>query len=217
MREKGNADDYRYFPDPDLPPLEVSRTWIEETRAALPELPAAKRARYTAKLGLSADAADVITEHPQLSAFFDRAQELAGGDAKRVANFLVNEVKRDVSYDGLEATFPVTAEHLVELVRLVDDGTISGKIAKDVYAEMVKTKKPAGDIVETRGLRVVTDVGAIEKICADVVAANGKQAEQYRAGKTALLGYFVGQVMKASQGKASPEVVNATLKKLLGG
>jgi aspartyl-tRNA(Asn)/glutamyl-tRNA(Gln) amidotransferase subunit B len=216
MREKGNADDYRYFPDPDLPPLEVSRATIDEIRAALPELPAAKRERYVTKLGLSRDVAEVLTEHPKLSAWFDRAVELAGGDAKRVANFLVNEVKRDVRYDGLEASFPVAPERFVELIELVDDGTISGKIAKDVYAEMVASRRPAAEIVEAKGLRVVTDAGAIETICANVVAANAKQAEQYRAGKSALFGYFVGQVMKATQGKASPEVVNATLKRLLG-
>ncbi len=216
MREKGNADDYRYFPDPDLPVLEVSRAWIDETRASLPELPVARRDRYVSTLGLSLDVADVLVEHPRLSEWFDRAFELAGGDAKRVANFVVNEVKRDVSYRGIDATFPMPAEHVAELIKLVDAGTISGKIAKDVYAEMVKTQKPAGEIVAAKGLTVVTDVAAIEKICADVIAANTKQTESYRSGKTALFGYFVGQVMRASQGRASPEIVNTTLKKLLG-
>ena len=215
MREKGNADDYRYFPDPDLPPLEVSRAWIDATRASLPELPVAKRERYVTQLGLTREIADVLTEHPALSSWFDRAFELAGGDAKRVANFLVNEVKRDVTYRGLDASFPLSPEHVVELIRLVDAGTISGKIAKDVYGEMVKTRARAAVIVEQKGLTVVNDTAEIERICRDVLDANKKQADSYRSGKTGVFGFFVGQVMRAMQGRANPELVNDTLKKLL--
>ncbi|MEI8255898.1 MAG: Asp-tRNA(Asn)/Glu-tRNA(Gln) amidotransferase subunit GatB [Deltaproteobacteria bacterium] len=215
MREKGNADDYRYFPDPDLPPLDASPAWVDEIRAALPELPVARRARYISQLGLGADVADVLIEHPRLSAWFEEAHARVGGDAKRVANFLVNEVKRDVSYRGLDATFPLEPASVAELLRLVDAGTISGKIAKDVYAEMVRSRKGAADIVRDKGLTVVNDAAAIEKICRDVVDANPKQAESFRAGKTALFGFFVGQVMKATQGRASPESVNEALKRLL--
>jgi len=129
----------------------VQSAWVEEIRASLPELPPVKRERYVTKLGLGRDVADVLVEHPKLSAWFERAFELAGGDAKRVANFLVNEVKRDVTYHGLDAQFPLAPEHIAELIKLVDAGTISGKIAKDVYGEMVRTRKRAADIVEDKG------------------------------------------------------------------
>ena len=215
LREKGNADDYRYFPEPDLPPLEVSHTWVESIRAALPELPSAKRDRYVREFGLSGDLADVLIEHPKLSAWFEEAAKLARGDAKRVANFLVNEVKRDVRYEGLEAHFPLEPAAVAELLKLVDTGTISGKIAKDVYTEMVRTQKAAESIVKERGLTVMTDVASIEAVCRDVVLHNQKQAESFRAGKTGVFGFFVGQVMKATQGRASPDMVNDVLKRLL--
>jgi aspartyl-tRNA(Asn)/glutamyl-tRNA(Gln) amidotransferase subunit B len=215
LREKGNADDYRYFPEPDLPPLVVSREEIAALAASLPELPGARRERYVRELGLSPDVAVVLTEHPKLSAYFEEAHRLAGGDAKRVANFLVNEVKRDVVYDGLEARFPVAPEALAELLKLVDAGTISGKIAKDVYAEMARTRRPARAIVEEKGLTVVTDTSALEAVCRQVIESNPKQAETYRSGKTGVFGFFVGQVMKATQGRASPELVNELLKRML--
>jgi aspartyl-tRNA(Asn)/glutamyl-tRNA(Gln) amidotransferase subunit B len=216
LREKGNADDYRYFPEPDLPPLEVSHEWVERVRAEHPELPAAKRERYVKTLGIDPKAADVLTEHPALSAWFEKAHALAGGDAKRVANFLVNEVKRDVVYEGLSARFPIEPAALAELLALVDAGTISGKIAKDVYADMAQSGRGAAAIVKDKGLTVVTDTGAIEAAVRQVLDANPKQADSYRGGKTALFGFFVGQVMKATQGRASPELVNETLKRMLG-
>jgi aspartyl-tRNA(Asn)/glutamyl-tRNA(Gln) amidotransferase subunit B len=215
LREKGNADDYRYFPEPDLPPLEVTEPLVQAAFDSLPELPAARRERYIETLGLTPDVAGVLTEHPALSAYFEEALQHAGGDAKRVANFLVNEVKRDVAYDGLAAQFPVGSEALAELIKLVDAGTISGKIAKDVYAEMAKTRRPASAIVADKGLTVVTDAAALEAICQQVIAANPKQADSYRGGKTGVFGFFVGQVMKATQGRAAPELVNDLLKQLL--
>lgn len=216
MREKGNAEDYRYFPEPDLPPLEVSRELIERARASLPELPASRRRRYVAELGLSPELAMVLTEHPRLSEWFEEAARLAGGDAKRVANWVVNEVKRDVTYDGLQARFPVSAEQLAALLKLVDAGIISGKIAKDVYAEMVRSHRDPETIVKEQGLTVVRDESAIELVCREVIEAYPKQAESYRAGKTGVFAFFVGQVMKKTQGRASPDLVNASLKKLLG-
>lgn len=215
MREKGSAEDYRYFPEPDLPPLTVSSETIEELRQSLPELPAARRERFVKQMGLPPETASVLTEHPRLSTWFEEVLRHAGGDPRRVANFVVNEVKRDVVYDGLNAHFPVEPAAVAELLTLVDAGTISGKIAKDVYAEMTRTRRSPRTIVEEKGLTVMTDPAAIEAICREVIAANPKQVESYRGGKTGVFGYLVGQVMKATQGRASPELVNETLRRLL--
>ncbi len=214
MREKGNADDYRYFPDPDLPPLHVAPATVEDARATLPVLPAERRARYVHELGLPPDAAAVLTEHPALADWFDLVIA-CGVDARRASNFVVNEMKRDVVYRGLDADIPLQPNALAELLAMVDAGTLTGKIAKDVYAKMVATGSRAADIVRDAGLSVVSDDAAIDAACRAVVDANPKQVDGYRKGKTALLGFFVGQVMKATQGRANPERVNATLKRLL--
>lgn len=216
LRSKEEAQDYRYFPDPDLPPLVIDRAFIERERERLPELPEARRRRFVSEWKLSPYAANVLTGHPKIGDFFEEAVK-AHGEPVKVANFVQNEVLRDVKLAGLEASFPVTAESVAELLKLVDGGTISGKQAKDVYAEMVTTKKAPKDIVAEKGMAQITDASALEEICRNIVEQNPKQVEAYRKGKTGLLGFFVGQAMKETKGSASPAVVNEILTKLLAG
>jgi aspartyl-tRNA(Asn)/glutamyl-tRNA(Gln) amidotransferase subunit B len=203
MRSKEEAHDYRYFPDPDLPPLAVSDAWVEEIRGALPELPLARRDRFAAEYGLSDNDARALTEERNVADYFEAAAR-AHGDAKKVANWVMNV--------GAEAVLP---DALAELLRLIDDGTISGKIAKDLFQKMAETGERAALIVEREGLRQVTDTSAIEAAARVVIDQNPKQVEQYRSGKAQMLGFFVGQVMKATGGKANPQVVNDILRKLL--
>jgi aspartyl-tRNA(Asn)/glutamyl-tRNA(Gln) amidotransferase subunit B len=214
MRSKEDAHDYRYFPDPDLPPLVLEANWVEQLKAALPELPDARRARYVA-MGLSAYDAHVLTIEKETAVFFETMA--AGRDAKLAANWLtgdyfaaLNRLKRDI------ADPPVSAAHMGELLDLIADDTISGKIAKDVFEAMLETGQAPGAIVEERGLRQVTDTGAIEAAVAGVLAANPDKLVEYRAGKDKLFGFFVGQTMKAMAGKGNPALVNEVLKKLLG-
>ncbi len=225
LRSKEDAHDYRYFPDPDLPPLVVSAAQIAAIRATLPELPASKRARWQSELGLTAADAQVLSAHPALARFFEATAALVAGDAptaeqraaagKRCANFLQAEVLRYVAFHGLEASLPVEASALAELLAVVEAGTISGKMAKDVFAEMVATGKRAQKIVAQRGLSQVSDTGVLEAAAREVLAQNAGQVERYRAGKTNVLGFFVGQVMKATKGAANPALVNDVLKRLL--
>ena len=215
MRSKETAQDYRYFPDPDLPPLVLEEAFVASVKTAMPEMPRDKRARYVAEYKLPVAAAGVLTQHPRVAALFEQAAR-SHGDATRVANFIQSEVLRDVVTKGISAEIPVTAQQIVDVLKLVDDGKISGKQAKDVYAKMKGTAKDAGEIVSELGIAQVSDAGALEPIVAAVVAANPKQAEQLRAGKVGLMGYFVGQVMKETKGSANPQLVNELLKKALG-
>jgi aspartyl-tRNA(Asn)/glutamyl-tRNA(Gln) amidotransferase subunit B len=215
LRSKEEAHDYRYFPEPDLPPLVVDDAFVADQKASLEELPAARRERF-AGLGLSAAAAHVLTGHPRVSDFFERAVRVHG-DAVKVANFVQTEVLGDVETRGLDATFPVTAEQVAELLALVDKKTISGKQAKEVYAKLVGTDKSPAAVVAESGLVQMSDPAELEAICKRIVEANPKQVASYRAGKTALLGFFVGQVMKETKGSANPAVVNEILGRLLGG
>jgi aspartyl-tRNA(Asn)/glutamyl-tRNA(Gln) amidotransferase subunit B len=214
LRSKEDAHDYRYFPEPDLPPLVVDAAFVAEQRASLEELPAARRARFVAELGLTPYAASVLTAHPRISDFFERTLRLHG-DAVKAANFVQTEVLRDVATTGLAATFPVTPEQVAELLKLVDAKTISGKQAKEVYAKVARTDKSPADVVKEAGLSQLSDLGELEAICKRIVDANPKQAAGYRGGKTALLGYFVGQVMKETRGSANPGIVNEILARLL--
>jgi aspartyl-tRNA(Asn)/glutamyl-tRNA(Gln) amidotransferase subunit B len=214
MRSKEQAQDYRYFPDPDLPPLVLTEAFVDEIRRSMPELPRAKRQRFVDDLGLSPYAAHVVTSHPRVAAFFEEAAHLSGHPVK-VANFIQSEVLRDVETHGLEAKIPVSARQIASLLDLVEKGSISGKQAKEVYAKMRGTDGAPGAIVESLGIRQVSDEGAIEDLCRKLIEQNPKQADQLRAGKTALLGYFVGQVMKATKGSANPQLVNDVLKRLL--
>jgi aspartyl-tRNA(Asn)/glutamyl-tRNA(Gln) amidotransferase subunit B len=226
MRSKEEAHDYRYFPDPDLPPLVLAEERIEAFRQAMPELPEAMRQRWQKELGLTAYDAGVLTSHPCIARYFDEAAAALaaamgkGAQAKagkKAANFIQGEVLRDVATDGLEAHFPVTAGQVAELLALVEDGTISGKMAKDVYARMAETGRGARRIVEAEGLSQVTDTSAIEAEVQKVLDANPGEVDKYREGKTSLLGFFVGQVMKATRGAANPKMVNEILQKRLSG
>jgi aspartyl-tRNA(Asn)/glutamyl-tRNA(Gln) amidotransferase subunit B len=215
MRSKEEAHDYRYFPEPDLPPLVLPEGFAERVRAGMPELPEARRVRFMEEYGLSYADASQLTSERALADYFERAAK-ASNNARGASNWIRSELLRELETTGLGAEeSPVAPEELGALVRLIDEGKISGKQAKDVLVEMFKTGKPASTIIDERGLAQVSDAGEIERIVDEVVASNPKQLEQYRAGKESLLGFFVGQVMKASQGKANPKIVNeALLKKL---
>jgi aspartyl-tRNA(Asn)/glutamyl-tRNA(Gln) amidotransferase subunit B len=218
MRSKEEANDYRYFPEPDLPPLVLSELEVEQARRELPELPRAKRARLVEAFGLSPAAAAVLTQHPRVAAFFEEAAMLSG-DPVRVGNFVQSEVLRDVTTHGLDAKIPVSARQIAELLSLVKKETISGKQAKDVYARLAKDASLALSplaVVTELGMAQVSDEEPILAACQSVIDRNPKQAEALRGGKASLFGFFVGQVMKETGGSANPKLVNATLKKLLG-
>jgi aspartyl-tRNA(Asn)/glutamyl-tRNA(Gln) amidotransferase subunit B len=214
MRSKEEAHDYRYFPDPDLLPLDVANDWIAGIKATLPELPDQKKKRFMADYGLSLyDASVLITERPRAD-FYEEAAK--GRDAKLAANWLMNELLALLNKEHKPIiNSPIKAEQLGGLIDLISDGTISGKIAKDVFAEMYATGKDAASIVEEKGLKQVTDTGAIEKIVDEVLAENPDNVAAYKGGKDKLFGFFVGQVMKKTQGKANPAAVNELLKKKL--
>ncbi|MFO0588895.1 MAG: Asp-tRNA(Asn)/Glu-tRNA(Gln) amidotransferase subunit GatB [Polyangiaceae bacterium] len=219
LRDKENDAGYRYFPEPDLPPLVVTPAYVAEVKGALAEGPEAKRARFVGEMRLTPYAAGVLTAHPRIAAFFEETVTILGAsaDATKAANFIQAEVLRDARTAGLEATFPVSPAQVAELLALVDKGTISGKQAKEVLAAISGTSKAPGDVVRERNMAVIRDEGAILTIARTLVAANPKQASAYRAGKTALLGYFVGQLMKETKGSASPDLVNAILTRVLRG
>jgi len=185
-------------------------------RAKLPELPAAKRERFLREHRLSEYAAGVLTAHPRTAAYFEEAAMLSGEPVK-VGNFIQSEVLRDVVFDGLSASLPVEAKHVAELVQLVATGRISGKQAKQVYAQMRDTKRPPSSIVDSLGLIVISDEKTLRNIAADIVAAHPKQADTYRSGKSGLLGFFVGQLMKVTGGSANPKLASELLKTELEG
>lgn len=216
MRSKEEAHDYRYFPDPDLLPLHVSQEQIDAIRETLPELPDQKKHRFMGDFGLSAYDAGVLIAEQSRAAYFETAAN--GNDAKLTANWVINELlgalNKDDNRDITDS--PIKAEQIGELTALISDSTISGKIAKDVFAEMYISGKNPGDIVEEKGLKQVTDTGAIEAIIDEVIAENPDNVAAYRGGKDKLFGFFVGQVMKKSQGKANPAAVNELLKTKLG-
>jgi aspartyl-tRNA(Asn)/glutamyl-tRNA(Gln) amidotransferase subunit B len=215
LRSKEEAQDYRYFPDPDLPPLVLSEAFVEEVRAGMPELPVEKRRRFIGDMGLSEYAAHVLTGHPRVAAFFEEAATLHGNPTK-VANFVQSEVLHDTRTHGLRADFPVSPRQVVALLQLVDAKTISGKQAKEVYARIAGTERSPQEVVAELGMQQVSDAAEIEAVCRRVIERSPKQVDQLRAGKTALMGFFVGQVMKETKGAANPQLVNDTLKKLLG-
>jgi aspartyl-tRNA(Asn)/glutamyl-tRNA(Gln) amidotransferase subunit B len=215
MRSKEHAHDYRYFPEPDLPPLAIGEEAIERVRASLPELPLDRRARFVERLGLSDYDATLLTSERPIADYYEQVVA-AGADAKRAANWVGSELLRELHRDGrpVEAC-PIAPPALAELVALVEDGTISGKIAKEVFGKMYASGRGPREIVAAEGLVQLTDEAAIEAACRAVLEANVKQVEKYRAGAANLLGFFVGQVMKATRGKANPELVNQVLKRLL--
>jgi aspartyl-tRNA(Asn)/glutamyl-tRNA(Gln) amidotransferase subunit B len=216
MRSKEDAHDYRYFPDPDLLPLVLTEEFVETIRKTLPELPDQKKARYIETLGLSAYDAAVLTSEKEIADYYEAVAK--GHDAKIAANWVTAELFGRLNKAGLSiAQSPVSAAALGEMIGLIEDNTISGKIAKTVFDKMMESGKPAKQIVEEEGLVQVTDMGAIEAAVDAVIAANADKVTEYRAGKDKLFGFFVGQVMKATGGKANPGLLNESLKKKLGG
>ena len=214
LRSKEDAHDYRYFPDPDLLPLVLDDAWIETLRANLPELPDAKRARFVSDYGLSPYDAAVLVADQETAAFYETVAK--GRDPKQAANWMTGDFFAALNRTGRAiADTPVSAENLGALLDLLADDTINGRIAKEVFEAMVETGEAPSAIVESRGLRQVTDAGAIDAAVASILAANQDKVAEYKSGKDKLFGFFVGQTMKAMAGKGNPALVNEALKKQL--
>ena len=217
MRGKEDANDYRYFPDPDLLPVEITPEFIESVRASLPELPDAKRQRFMTQYGLSPYDADSLTQSREVAEYFEAVTALTN-DAKLTANWMNGDVAAALNRAGLEINaIPVTTEALASLLKRIQDNTISGKIAKEVFDALWNGEGTTDEIIEKKGLKQITDSSAIEGLIDGIIAANPKQVEEYRSGKDKLFGFFVGQAMKASKGQANPEQLNAILKQKLEG
>jgi aspartyl-tRNA(Asn)/glutamyl-tRNA(Gln) amidotransferase subunit B len=219
MRSKEEANDYRYFPDPDLLPVELDQTFIESVRASLPELPDEKAARFARDLGLSAYDAGVLSASRDLGNYFEAVvADLGAAQAKLAANWVMGDLSSALNRDNLEiGASRVPPSALAGLLSRIVDATISGKIAKDVFEAMWSSGTAADEIIESKGLKQITDSGAIDSVIDAVIAANPKQLADFRAGKDKLFGFFVGQVMKATGGKANPAQLNDLLKTKLGG
>jgi len=215
MRTKEEAHDYRYFPEPDLVPIMVDQQWVGEIAKSLPELPDAKRERFVAEYGLPEYDADLLTSEKSLADWFEEAVRF-GGQPKSVSNWIMVELIRLLKEENrVIEDCPLKPKQLADMLRLIDKGTISGKIAKTVFEEIYKTGKDAETIVKEKGLVQISDAGEIEKIVDDVIARNPKEAARYKAGEEKLIGFFVGHVMKLTKGKANPQMVNELLKKKL--
>ncbi|MEN2998449.1 MAG: Asp-tRNA(Asn)/Glu-tRNA(Gln) amidotransferase subunit GatB [Brevinematia bacterium] len=216
MRTKEEAEDYRYFPDPDLPPVVIPRELVEQIRSSLPELPYQKYRRFRERYSLPSYDALILTEDKTLADYFEKAVKSYKGEPKKVSNWIMSEVMRYLNENNIDiSSFSVPAEYISELLNMIDDGKISIKIAKDIFPEIVRTQKPPAKIVEEKGLIQLSDTGEIEKLCKEVIQENPAEVEKYKSGKTNVLAYLVGQVMKKSQGKANPKLVNEILTKLL--
>jgi aspartyl-tRNA(Asn)/glutamyl-tRNA(Gln) amidotransferase subunit B len=227
MRSKEDAMDYRYFPDPDLPPLRIGADWVERVRATMPELPTAMRQRFMDQYGISDYDAMIVTQSKAMAEYFEAAVNAnAGGDkamqAKQVANWLMGDVSSTLNREGIEiSAIPVNAAQLALLLQRIADGTISNKIAKEVFAAMWAAPSLdanlADQVIDSKGLKQISDVGALEKIIDEVMAANQQSVDEYRAGKEKAFNSLVGQAMKATKGKGNPAQVNELLKKKLAG
>jgi len=218
MRTKEEAHDYRYFPDPDLLPLDISEEWKEQVRRTLPELPQAKQARYVGELGLSSYDASILTASREMADFFETALGDVPGQAKVCANWLIGEVSAQLNRDGLDmAQCPITPQQLGGMLKRIADGTISNSGAKEVFRAIWAEGGDADAIIEAKGLKQVSDTGAIEALVDEIIAANADKVAEYRSGKDKLFGFFVGLAMKASKGKANPAQLNDILKKKLAG
>ena len=218
MRGKEEANDYRYFPDPDLLPVVLDEAYIEEVRSELPELPAARRARFLADYALRDEDVDTLTATRALADYFEAAAATVADDPRLAANWVLGELAAALNRDGVDVADSRVAPHaLGELLLRIKDGTLSGKIAKDVFEAMWQGEGSADEIIDAKGLKQITDTGAIEAIIDEVLAASGEQVQQYRDGNQKVIGYLVGQVMKASQGKANPKQVNEILRSKLAG
>jgi aspartyl-tRNA(Asn)/glutamyl-tRNA(Gln) amidotransferase subunit B len=217
MRSKEEANDYRYFPDPDLLPITIDERLIDGVRATLPELPDAKRERFTRDYALPAYDAQVLTVERPLADYYESVVKATKATPKIAANWVMGELAGALNRDGLHiGASRVSAATLASLLDKITAGTISGKIAKEVFEALWAGEGTVDQIIEKRGLVQISDTGAIDKLVADVIAANPAQVEQLRAGKQQVLGFLVGQVMKASRGKANPQQVNDALRKHLG-
>ncbi|MFQ5791234.1 MAG: Asp-tRNA(Asn)/Glu-tRNA(Gln) amidotransferase subunit GatB [Acidobacteriota bacterium] len=215
MRGKEEAHDYRYFPEPDLPPLRVSREWLEQVRSSLPELPRARKRRLVEQLGIPLYDAGVLTASRELADYFEAAAE-AAGNPKTASNWIMSELLRKVKEtEEPLSSCPVTPLALGELIRLIDDGTISGKLAKEVFEKMYSSGKSPRSIIVEEGLTQITDRSRLEEVARRVIEENPQQVAQYRAGKSRVFGWLVGQVMKATRGKANPRLAGEALKKNL--
>jgi aspartyl-tRNA(Asn)/glutamyl-tRNA(Gln) amidotransferase subunit B len=216
MRSKEHAHDYRYFPEPDLVPIRVSDRWLGEIRARMPELPSSMKKRFVDTYGLREYDAQVLTATRALAGYFEAAA-LASTDPKAVANWVMGELMGSLKAEGKEiADSPVSPQRLGELVTLIAQGRLSGKLAKEIFPKMLASGRSAREIMERDGLQQISDTDALERVADEVIAGNPKQVEQYRSGKAAVLGFLVGQVMKATRGQANPALVNQILKQKLG-
>lgn len=212
MRKKEDAQDYRYFPDPDLLPINLRDFDLEEIRKNLPELPAQKSARFKSELGLSEYDAVLLTDEREIADYFEIVSKISG-NPKLAANWITSELMRELNNNKVPIGLsPIKAENLAQLIKLIDAGTISGKIAKTVFLEMWASKLSAEEIVKSKGLVQVSDTAVIEKMIDEILAANPSQVQEYRGGKTKVFGFFVGAAMKASKGQANPDLVNQILK-----
>jgi aspartyl-tRNA(Asn)/glutamyl-tRNA(Gln) amidotransferase subunit B len=216
MRSKEEAHDYRYFPEPDLPPLHVTDAWIDETAQSLPELPRAKRTRFESQYGLpAADAKQLVSERPLADFFEACAQHYR--DYKKLSNWFSGELARLLNEEGgTVSSLRFTPAQFAALLSQVDSGAISNNAAKGVFAEMFREGRDPLEVIREKGLAQVSDTAAIEKVVDEVLAQSASEVEKYRAGRKNLYGYFVGQVMKAMRGKGNPQIVNALLKQKLG-
>ena len=215
MRGKEEARDYRYFPEPDLVPVVISDEWKENIKNTIPELPMEKRERFISEYGVPSYDAGVLTADRDLADYYEETVRLCG-KPKIASNWVMGDFLAYLNEEKLEVTeSPVTPRTLAELIEIIEDGTISGKIAKEVFEDMWKSEKDPREIVEEKGLVQITDTAELEKIVEEVLAASQKQLEQYKSGKTQLFGFFVGQTMKATRGKANPQIVNELIKKKL--
>jgi aspartyl-tRNA(Asn)/glutamyl-tRNA(Gln) amidotransferase subunit B len=218
MRSKEESNDYRYFPDPDLLPVEISAEYIESVRQQLPELPSAKQQRFVEEYGLKPDDADLLTGSRALADFFEAAATATEAKAQLVANWVIGDLSAALNRDGMDiADSKISATELAGLLTRVHDNTISGKIAKQVFEAMWDGEGSADAIIEAKGLKQITDSSAIEAVVDKVIAANPGQVAEYKAGKDKLIGFFVGQVMQATKGQANPGQVNQILKDKLSG
>ncbi len=217
MRSKEEAHDYRYFPDPDLVPVVVDEAWVAEIRSVMPELPQAKRERFVNEYQIPAYDAGVLTADKALAYYYEDVVKLCG-KPKIASNWVMGDVMKFLNEDKKSVReCPITARSLADMIGLIEEGTISGKIAKEVIADMYSTGKTPQDIIKEKGLVQITDEGALAKTIADIIETNPGQVKDYRGGKEKIFGFFVGQVMKATQGKANPQLVNDLLKKMLAG
>ncbi len=218
MRTKEEAHDYRYFPDPDLIPVRLTAVYIEEVKNSLPELPDQKEKRYVQELNLTEYDAEVLVADKDRAEFFEKAVSVYPKNPKSIANWIINELLGKLNEEGIEIKdSPVKPEHIAQIVELIDKGEISSKIAKEVFEETFKTGKEPSRVVEEKGLKQVSDEGQIRKIVEDILSQHPAEVEKYRSGNKKLMGFFVGQVMKATKGKANPKVVNKILAELLDG